>query len=156
MGNDISITKLMVHDHNELFELISKFRMDLPRLFIDRDKVLEKLKQFYNIQKLHVQIEEKLVFSYIKDKSKFPTFGEIKKQHVIVMKLLNSILNLFNKNKDCNPDSIELQELLKKHTLLEEKTFYPVLDKLLSAKQKEELLKLIENAKKESCNLNLV
>ena len=135
-----SVLRFMLVEHGNLRELLAKFRKDSDE---DLKRALNSFERFKDRHGKHVFIEEKAVFNFSSKVKKMQILKIIIKQHREILKFIRKIESLLDDEKDATPVTANLQEFLKAHIRLEEKKFYPVIDKELNDKEREKILKKI-------------
>jgi len=143
MKANSSMLDFMVKDHGRMYGMLSNLRMSLGRSFVNADEKIGYLDAFMKREEAHVYIEEVLIFEYNNDISKVVSLDVIRKQHLEIVKSVKSIKEDLLEGRDCNLGLIRLQEFMKEHLKLEEKKFYPLLDEMLSEKQREDLIRRV-------------
>ena len=146
MEKEETLTTIMQIEHGLMRELLSTFRMRIEREGFKK-KAIETLNKFKEKEENHISVEENIIFK--NPASKLPILDVIKKQHIAMHDLMLDIEKALSENKDPNPSTIAFQEFMKKHVLLEEKSFYPLLDKDLSKKEREELILKVKDSLKD-------
>jgi len=137
-----SILQFMINEHGALYELLAGFRFQLssaqniPATIRNFEKFKEKLTP-------HHLAEENVIFNSDTKTATNQIVKVLKKEHEIIESLVKKIdLNL-KENTDSFDNAANLQRILRAHLSLEEKRFYPLLDKELNEKEKEELIQKV-------------
>ena len=120
------ISTFMLKEHGEILALLDKF--DKTRKLADFEKLKEK-------QEKHMFAEEKAIFIFDKKKKIFPVLTTIMEQHGKLEDYMKEIYRDLQTTK-----TKDYKELMKKHIVLEDKEFYPLLDKKLTSVEQEEML----------------
>ncbi|VVB80223.1 Uncharacterised protein [uncultured archaeon] len=119
------ISVFMLKEHGQILALLNKF---------DKSKNAEDFKALRKKQEDHMFAEEKAIFTFYKEKKKFPVLVTIMEQH----EELEDQMNIIEKNLKQNVE--EYKKLMKEHIMLEDKEFYPKLDKDLNPAEQKNML----------------
>jgi len=142
MDEKESILKFMVIDHGKMYEFLSDFRFRLGQE--DKEGAVGAFNLFKQKESRHIDAEENVVFKFNKKIEKIKILEVIKKQHIEAGKMIKKIEEKLNSQEDPTEETEKLQEFLRKHTNLEEKSFYPILEKELTKEQKIEMINKID------------
>lgn len=136
MENNTSIIKLFLDDHRDIEKLITTLKKDT----ITKKERKEVFKNMASSLLTHIRQEEHLYskFKYVTGDILY-SIQNIRKQHNIIKEELRTINPKSDDLKDLT-DISGLLALLEKHKKIEENTLYPEIDKILTGKEKEELL----------------
>jgi hemerythrin-like domain-containing protein len=139
------ITELLIIEHGRMRELLARFIREIERSKGQKDKknLTRAFDLFSKKERNHVFIEENKIFN-LNMPFKKELVKTLVKQHVESSKMIKDIKDLI-KNGDPTAIAFKLEDFLKMHTNLEEKDFYPVLDKNMSAEKKPEFIEDIRN-----------
>jgi hemerythrin-like domain-containing protein len=94
----------------------------------------DSLDKLIDLQSRHAFAEEKAIMVFYRRKKDFKVLSEILEQHEMIKKLLEKL----QKGEDVVK---KLDVLMKKHITLEDKKFYPLLDKDLMPEEQDEMFK---------------
>ena len=137
---DETISGLMSKEHARIIKLLydfeTAFQEDFAYGFPQSKELFNCFK--WNLEK-HFFVEEKAIFEMsekISGEGVSDTF-ELMKEHGEMIELMNDIEDGLDEN--VRADASKLKNLLRKHHIFEDDTFYPSLDDMLSPKQKHEL-----------------
>jgi hemerythrin-like domain-containing protein len=122
------ISEFMLKEHGEILALLEKYQKGKKKE--DFEKLKEK-------QERHILGEEKAIFIFYKGKRGFEILSIILEQHEQLLRLEKAIENGEDKFN-------EMKDLFAKHIKLEDREFYPRIDKELSVVEQQ---KVIANAK---------
>lgn len=129
------ISDLMKLEHGKMISMLKEIKST-------RDKDL-----FYEFKKFienHVYAEERAIFVFYKSNKKFKVLIEIMQQHTQINDSLNEFTKNLNVNIKENSKIDSLIGLIKNHLVLEDKEFYPHLDKDLTAAEQEDMFKKVK------------
>jgi len=129
-----SITEFMILEHGKIFTLLAKLK---------RKKELESFKELDSGLSRHVLAEEKAIMMLTSRGKEFPEMVEIMKEHEQIEALVKKVGNNLENSEN---DLKELLELMKAHVRLEDKKFYPRLDKELEGKEREVIFDKLHEA----------
>ena len=135
-----TITGFMLKEHGILRDLLATFRS-----YSDRDlkRAEDVFKKFKEKHENHIFLEEKGIFNFNREINKMDLLNIIIVQHRSMEKMMAAIWKDFDNEEDPTPDVIILQTLMRKHLDLEEKGFYPKLDKQITDQERKKILKKI-------------
>lgn len=132
-----SLTEIMIEEHGKIYDSFAQFRFD-------SEKDIKKAFRFFDFFKKqeieHIKIENKL-FKVKLAPVKITTI--LLKQHDKIEELTMKVYNDIYNRRDSTKNAEILQEFLKAHLRIEEKIFYPELDKKLNNSEIEKLRKEI-------------
>ena len=138
---ELTLTQFMLREHGEIFELLATFRRDVNHLN-DFKKAFKSLKKLRKKQENHAYGEEKAIFNFYarNKKKKYPALTKVLKQHEEIAKLNKKLQ--FELDNEKNPiETAKAQNyLLKEHVALEDREFYPFLEKELNKEQQKEII----------------
>jgi hemerythrin superfamily protein len=133
-----TIIDLMLKDHEKIVD-------NLYNVDKSGHPDIEAFLEFEWHIKKHIFIEEKAIFISYRprdDSEKAEMFHRLSKEHSIIMDLIDSILKeSFPKG---NTRFNKLKKLLQAHKNFEEKKVYPLLEKNLNAKNKQQIIMKIK------------
>ena len=140
MVKNETLSKFMLEEHGKILILLEDFKKNAKSS--DAADYFKKLRWK---QENHVLAEEKAIMILTKEgemSSKLKsTMLTILKQHDDLRDLIKKIQDKLQRNFDHYEENIKtFLELMKIHINLENKSFYPVLDKELDDKQKKVML----------------
>jgi len=127
-----TITEFMTKEHGKILFLLTNFKNK-------KDK--ESLTNLKNVQERHILAEEKAIMTLEKENIEFPEMITILEQH-------GQLKNLLKVAED-NPDDKTIKpllDLMKIHINLENKKFYPRLDKDLEGNQRQVIFDQLHEA----------
>ncbi len=119
------ISEFMLKEHGEILALLNKF---------DKTNNAKNFEELRVKQENHIMAEEKAIFIFDKKHKIFPILAKIMQQHEELEKDMDEIQN------NPNRDSSAYKKLMKEHIALEDREFYPLLDKKLDANEQKEML----------------
>jgi hemerythrin-like domain-containing protein len=119
------ISEFMLKEHGQILALLNKF---------EKSKAEEDFKTLKTKQENHMMAEEKAIFIFDKKHKIFPVLATIMEQHEQLEKDMEEIQNNMEK------DTVDYKKLMKDHVSLEDREFYPLLDKKLSSEEQKEML----------------
>ena len=139
-----TITRLMVRDHARLLGLFIELKNLKNK---DIKKFRELFKKLNNGLRTHFIEEEKIINSAFGKKSDkgsnlLPIASSLKLQHNQITTILESISKSISQGETI--DFSDLYLILNKHKNIEERLFYPELDRMLSEKDKLKILETIK------------
>jgi len=130
-----TITRLMEKSHQELEELLGKFKSNLLDNFELASEAFEEFKR--ELEK-HLSIEENAIFKFFnpaKDEDYNKVVPDLMKEHDLLLEMLNNVNNDLAVKKDI--DISDFEKLLVKHKKFEEEFFYPKMEKDLEDFQRD-------------------
>jgi hemerythrin-like domain-containing protein len=119
------ISELMLKEHGQILALLNKF---------DKTRDSEDFKKLKEKQENHMLAEEKAIFIFDKRRQLFPVLIKILQQHRELEEDMKEIEN------NAQLDATKYKRLMKEHIVLEDKEFYPNLDKKLSTEEQKSML----------------
>jgi len=138
---DMTLSQFMLREHGEIFALLATVRRDMTHLN-DTKKAIRSFKTLRKKQENHAYGEEKAIFNFYakKKKKKYPVLTLVMKQHEEIAKLNEKILFDLENGNDPTENAKAQNDLLKDHVALEDKEFYPFLEKELTEEQQKEVI----------------
>ena len=118
----------MITEHGKIFSLLADLKKN------SKPDSFEVLKLRLN---RHVLAEEKAIMMLESQGKKFSEMIDILQQHREIEDLMKKIEESIENKTNCEKELKELLELMKVHVALEDKKFYPRLDKQLEGKERE-------------------
>jgi hemerythrin-like domain-containing protein len=125
MEKEEKISVFMLKEHGQILALLTKF---------NKSKNIEDFKALRKKQEDHMFAEEKAIFTFYKEKKNFPVLTTIMQQHEELEEYMKQI------EKDLKRNSEDYKKLMKEHIQLEDKEFYPKLDKDLAPAEQRTML----------------
>lgn len=119
------ISVFMLKEHGEILALLNKF---------DKTKNIEDFNKLRKKQEDHMFAEEKAIFTFYKNNKKMPVLATIMQQHEELEKDMEEM------SKNIKKSSEAYKKLMKEHIMLEDKEFYPKLDKDLNPAEQKAML----------------
>lgn len=119
----------MLKEHGEIIVLLAK---------LNKTKSLEDFKKFKDKQDKHILAEEKAIFIFYRAKEIMPVLTKILKQHEELNQITEEIERHIN--QDIEARVKKLRALMAEHISLEDRSFYPQMDKKLSQQEQEKIL----------------
>ena len=136
-----SIAEFMLKEHGEIFILLNDFKKNSSK-----DNAEDYFKNLKDKLEPHVFAEEKAIIILNEEGKKFKEIVTILQQHDEIEKLMKNIQeNLSRKLGHYEENVKKVMELLKVHVALENKKFYPKLDKELNLEQKQIVLEKLRD-----------
>ena len=128
-----TISELMAEEHKKINNTLEQFEQSEIKDYEESKKLFSIFK--WNLDK-HFFIEEKVIFHIYNISSEEEDFDIINllKDHKDILWLISKMEESLKSN--LKPSVIELKKLLLAHSKIEDKTFYPRLDKELSVEEK--------------------
>lgn len=129
-----SVSELMKLEHGKMLSMLVKLKSN---------KDSDLFKELKELIDNHVFAEEKAIFIFYKEKRKIPVLSQLMEEH----NQINKSLKEFEENIDSslnNKTIATLTNLIKSHTALEDKEFYPHLDKDLSKAEQDDMFKRVK------------
>lgn len=137
--SDTKILDLMVRDHEKIDALIH----NLKNTNADLDSVRQAFDEFKWVFEKHLFTEERTIFTFYNPKQDdYDSVPEMLKDHEALLDFLRGMENDLQSGKTINLHAFE--ELLEKHRVFEERTFYPRLDEQLSLQHKRIIINRIK------------
>ncbi|MFA6065112.1 MAG: hemerythrin domain-containing protein [archaeon] len=137
-----SILKFMIIEHGILYNLLVGFRFQSSSAQ-NPQAALRNFSKFKEKLTPHHFAEESIIFKMDNKITTVPIIKVLKKEHTLIEKIVEKIDQNIANNEDAEENAANLQRLLRNHLNLEEKRFYPLLDKQLNDKEKEELIQKV-------------
>ena len=119
------IAELMLKEHGQMLSILNSF---------DKNRTEELFSEMYDKQRKHMLAEERAIFIFDKKHQIFPALTKILVQHEELDNMINELKD------DRKKDITNFKKLMKEHITLEDRDFYPLLDKKLNPKEQEEML----------------
>ena len=135
MADKKRISELMKLEHGKMITMLTKLKSTK-----DED-LFSYLKELIDN---HVYAEEKAIFVFYKSNKKFKVLSEIMEQHEEIEDSLKDFENNLEVGLGDKSKIDSLLNLIKVHTTLEDKEFYPHLDKDLSVAEQEDMFKKVK------------
>ncbi len=132
-----SLTEIMIVEHGKIYDSFAKFRFDSEK---DIKRAFRFLNFFKRQEIEHIKIENKLFKAKL---APLEITRILLKQHDKIKALIMMVYKDVYNRIDSTENAEILQEFLKAHLRLEEKMFYPKLDKKLNNSEIEKLRKEI-------------
>lgn len=145
MRNEQNISQLMLKDHERLINLFNDFKSIKDT---DRKQALKLFSRFDNELSGHFKLEESLIKSSFdnirkEDGTLLPIATSLRLEHKKILGTLSRISESIRKN-EASVDTSDLFLILRHHKNVEERLFYPELDKVLSEKDKSKIFESIK------------
>lgn len=132
-----SITEFMITEHGKIFSLLASFKRNSKQ-------------SSFNVLKSgldrHVLAEEKAIIMLESRGKKFSEMIDIIQQHEEIEDLMKKIQKSIEDKTSHEKELKELLELMKVHVKLEDKKFYPKLDKELEGKERKMIFESLHEA----------
>lgn len=119
------MSEFMLKEHGQILALLNKF---------DKSKKIEDFQKLKERQENHMYAEEQAIFTFYKNKKKFPVLATIMQQHQELEEDMQKI------EKDLHQKTDEYKKLMKAHIVLEDTKFYPLLDNDLAPFEQQQML----------------
>jgi len=143
-----TITHFMMLEHGKLNDLLTQFMGFIEHAHLDQEtKTHESSSPFKDYKArefIHMATEDR-IFTQNKKMKNLPLTQTLKEQHKTIREMIKKIEEKAEQNLSITENIAKLQTFLQNHTELEEKEFYPEVDKEIIGQEKEELLTHIEN-----------
>jgi regulator of cell morphogenesis and NO signaling len=143
-SNEYLVRDFFRHDHERLDRLLAEFRSSKRTDFA---RAAEAFRKFMTELKRHLRWEEEVLFSAFETDDEKRTSGPtvvMRAEHRKIEEALQGLTNsVRDGNPDCDEDEARLLEILQAHHFKEERVVYPLVDRMLSAAEKETLLNRI-------------
>ena len=137
-----TISKFMVNEHGQILALLMGFRREANKN--DAQEAFNKLKKK---QERHVLAEEKAIMMLMSRGKRFSVMSTILEQHEELRSIMLDIQDYLQRSLDDYEKSIKnLLDLMKKHIVLEDKEFYPKLDKELAGTERKIIFEELKEA----------
>jgi len=118
-----TITDVLIIEHGKMRDLLARFIRAIER---GAEESKETFDLFEKKEKSHVKIEEKDLFAL--KEIKISIVETLISQHQAIGEIRDNIKEMLKNEEDPTELALKLQELLRKHTDLEEEKFYKILD----------------------------
>jgi hemerythrin-like domain-containing protein len=142
-----TITSFMIKEHGKLDALLAQFRRFVGHLYSNQKikpaATFIPLENFKKREFTHIEMEDK-VFTLNKKIKTMAITKILKKQHKGIKDMMNQIEKESKLGSPAAEKIRELQSFLRSHIKLEEKEFYPEIDKKLTSDERKNLLEYMK------------
>lgn len=140
MESNTKILNFMINEHGEMYNLLVGFRFQSSNVH-DEIAAAKKFEKFKEKLQPHHFAEENIVFPDFNKKEYVRMIRQLTQQHNFIEKKVKEVEKQISQKEDTFASSAKLEEMLREHIKFEEKSFYPKLDKALTDKEKNDLIK---------------
>ncbi len=138
-----NLTQTMIKNHEEISDMLRRFH----NLHVqNKEKRIQSFIKFENMMKKHINNEEDImnIASKLNNRSKklLPIVSSLRMEHGKMLSILSSIKEDIINNQEI--DTSDFRLILNRHKNVEERLFYPKIDKYLKEKDKIYIIKNLE------------
>jgi len=139
MKKEVNIVEYMMKEHGKILAGLNVFQKS------SRDKKEEIFKELKEALEKHFFAEEKAIMMLESRGKKYKEMAIILEQHEEINSLLEKVKRAEENSKKEKEIIKKLIDLTKKHIILENKKFYPRLDKDLESDEKEKVFEKLHS-----------